>query len=65
LQLVVDQRNADDLYYCKFNSTWDTTFYDGPHLTTPSLLHYLKADRLKATFFLLAPTLCSAPTSSA
>ncbi|KAG0074994.1 hypothetical protein BGZ92_003102, partial [Podila epicladia] len=50
-----DQRNADDLYYRKSNNIWDIIFDNGPHLITPSLLDHLKADRLKATFFLLAP----------
>ncbi|KAG0324795.1 chitin deacetylase [Podila horticola] len=55
------QRNADDLFYCKSNNTRAIIFDDAPHLITPSLLDYLKAEHLKATFFLVASNIFQPP----
>ncbi|KAF9370696.1 chitin deacetylase [Podila verticillata] len=56
-----DQCNADDLFFCRSNNTWAITFDDGPQLITPSLLDYLKAEKLKATFFLVGTNVVQRP----
>lgn len=56
-----DQCNADDLFFCRSNNTWAITFDDGPQPITPSLLDYLKAEKLKATFFLVGTNVVQRP----
>ncbi|CAO3565402.1 unnamed protein product [Mortierella alpina] len=43
----------DDVVACELPNTWGLTFDDGPRNTTEPLLDFLKAHKLKATFFVM------------
>ncbi|KAG0319734.1 chitin deacetylase [Dissophora globulifera] len=44
---------ADDIETCPTPGTWGLTFDDGPTPNTPALLQTLKANNVKATFFVM------------
>ncbi|ORZ08816.1 hypothetical protein BCR41DRAFT_291031, partial [Lobosporangium transversale] len=52
---------ADDLIDCSVPNTWGITFDDGPSTVTPSLLDYLKASNVPATFFLMGSNAAKYP----
>ncbi|KAG0076292.1 chitin deacetylase [Podila epicladia] len=58
---LCDQCYADDLFWCRSPNTWAITFDDGPHLITPTILDYLKAERLRASFFLVGSHIVQRP----
>lgn len=58
---LCDQCYADDLFWCRSHNTWAITFDDGPHLITPTILDYLKTERLQATFFLVGSHIVQRP----
>ncbi|KAF9551965.1 chitin deacetylase [Mortierella hygrophila] len=44
---------ADDITACAAPNTWGLTFDDGPSTATPTLLDYLKTNKLSASFFVI------------
>ncbi|KAF9292122.1 chitin deacetylase [Linnemannia elongata] len=44
---------ADDITACAAPNTWGLTFDDGPSTFTPTLLDYLKTNKLSASFFVI------------
>ncbi|KAF9925505.1 chitin deacetylase [Linnemannia zychae] len=44
---------ADDITACAAPNTWGLTFDDGPSVYTPTLLDYLKTNKLSASFFVI------------
>ncbi|KAI8995410.1 hypothetical protein BD414DRAFT_409519 [Trametes punicea] len=52
---------SDDITTCPDKMTWGLTYDDGPALHTGSLLSYLDAQNLKATFFVVGSRAISYP----
>ncbi|KAG0297841.1 chitin deacetylase, partial [Dissophora globulifera] len=56
-----DGCSADDITACAAPNTWGLTFDDGPSTATPTLLNYLKTQKLSATFFLIGSNVIQYP----
>ncbi|CAO3565021.1 unnamed protein product [Mortierella alpina] len=54
---------ADDITVCGRPNTWGLTFDDGPSTATPTLLDYLKTNKLSATFFLIGSNVVQYPAT--
>ncbi|KAF9276955.1 chitin deacetylase [Mortierella alpina] len=54
---------ADDITVCGRPNTWGLTFDDGPSTATPTLLQYLKTNKLSATFFLIGSNVVQYPAT--
>ncbi|GJJ76445.1 peptidoglycan-N-acetylglucosamine deacetylase [Entomortierella parvispora] len=52
---------ADDITACAAANTWGLTFDDGPSTATPTLLNFLKTEKLSATFFLIGSNVIQYP----
>ncbi|KAG0263620.1 chitin deacetylase [Mortierella polycephala] len=52
---------ADDITACSAPNTWGLTFDDGPSTATPTLLDYLKTNKLSATFFVIGSNVINNP----
>ncbi|KAF9898550.1 chitin deacetylase [Lobosporangium transversale] len=52
---------ADDVTSCAVANTWGLTFDDGPSTATPTLLSFLKANKLSASFFLIGSNVIQHP----
>ncbi|KAF8975124.1 chitin deacetylase [Entomortierella lignicola] len=52
---------ADDITSCAIPNTWGLTFDDGPSTATPTLLDYLKTNKLSASFFLIGSNVIQHP----
>ncbi|KAG0378604.1 chitin deacetylase [Mortierella sp. AD032] len=44
---------GDDITACAAPNTWGLTFDDGPSVNTPTLLDFLKTNKLSASFFII------------
>ncbi|KAF9912028.1 chitin deacetylase [Lobosporangium transversale] len=58
---ICDQCPANDLISCRSRNTWAITFDDGPHEITPTLLDYLKKEKISASFFLVGSHVIQRP----
>ncbi|KAG0267022.1 chitin deacetylase [Mortierella polycephala] len=58
---ICDQCPANDLVNCRSRNTWAITFDDGPHVVTPTLLDFLKTERISASFFLVGSHVVQRP----
>lgn len=56
-----DGCSADDITFCAAPNTWGLTFDDGPSTATPTLLDYLKTQKLSATFFVIGSNVIQYP----
>ncbi|KAF9094219.1 chitin deacetylase [Mortierella sp. AM989] len=56
-----DGCSADDITSCAAPNTWGLTFDDGPSTATPTLLDYLKGQKLSATFFVIGSNVIQYP----
>ncbi|KAF9168927.1 chitin deacetylase [Mortierella sp. AD011] len=56
-----DGCSADDITACAAPNTWGLTFDDGPSTATPTLLDYLKTQKLSASFFLIGSNVIQYP----
>ncbi|KAG0357990.1 hypothetical protein BC939DRAFT_503231 [Gamsiella multidivaricata] len=56
-----DGCSADDITACAAPNTWGLTFDDGPSVATPSLLDYLKKEKLSASFFVIGSNVIQYP----
>ncbi|KAF9160642.1 chitin deacetylase [Actinomortierella ambigua] len=54
---------AEDITKCAAPNTWGLTFDDGPSVATPSLLDYLKTQKVSATFFLIGSNVVQYPAT--
>ncbi|KAF9358924.1 chitin deacetylase [Mortierella sp. AD094] len=52
---------ADDVTSCAVPNTWGLTFDDGPSTATPTLLDFLKTNKLSASFFLIGSNVIQHP----
>lgn len=52
---------SDDITSCAVPNTWGLTFDDGPSTATPTLLDYLKTNKLSASFFLIGSNVIQYP----
>ncbi|KAG0256632.1 chitin deacetylase [Mortierella polycephala] len=52
---------GDDIVKCGRANTWGLTFDDGPSTATPTLLDYLKTNKLSGTFFLIGSNIVEYP----
>ncbi|KAF9396570.1 chitin deacetylase [Podila verticillata] len=52
---------GDDITACAAPNTWGLTFDDGPSTFTPTLLNYLKTQKLSASFFLIGSNVIQHP----
>jgi len=52
---------GDDITACAAPNTWGLTFDDGPSTFTPTLLNYLKTEKLSASFFLIGSNVIQHP----
>ncbi|KAF9976845.1 chitin deacetylase [Actinomortierella ambigua] len=52
---------ADDVVDCPAKNDWGLTFDDGPSAATPSLLDFLTAHKVQATFFLIGSNVVKYP----
>ncbi|KAF9190579.1 chitin deacetylase [Haplosporangium sp. Z 767] len=52
---------ADDITACAAPNTWGLTFDDGPSTATPTLLDFLKTNKVSASFFLIGSNVIQYP----
>ncbi|KAF9994489.1 chitin deacetylase [Entomortierella chlamydospora] len=56
-----DNCPSDDITSCAVPNTWGLTFDDGPSTATPTLLDFLKTNKLSASFFLIGSNVIQYP----
>ncbi|KAG0277527.1 chitin deacetylase [Linnemannia exigua] len=54
---------ADDITACAAPNTWGLTFDDGPSVYTPTLLDFLKTNKLSASFFVIGSNAIQYPAT--
>ncbi|KAG0257717.1 chitin deacetylase [Mortierella polycephala] len=52
---------GDDITACAAPNTWGLTFDDGPSTATPTLLNFLKTNKVTASFFLIGSNVIQYP----
>jgi peptidoglycan/xylan/chitin deacetylase (PgdA/CDA1 family) len=58
-----DGCSGDDITACAAPNTWGLTFDDGPSIYTPTLLDYLKTNKLSASFFVIGSNAIQYPNT--